>query len=221
MAGLYERVAAHSAGGLSDAELMQVLLRSGTASVPVQETVAMLLARWPALNGLAQANVAQLTAIPGIGLSKAVGLVAGIEFGQRVWSQTTLRYGAAVSSEALGGHLVRRLRGQRREVMLTAYLDTQMRMIQEATTALGGLDAAAADPRVVFASALRQNAGRLIIAHNHPSGDPTPSSADVDVTARFVAAGQLLGIQVVDHLVIGNGSYYSFAEHDEDLSFFK
>ncbi|MFD1483703.1 DNA repair protein RadC [Lacticaseibacillus baoqingensis] len=221
MARLYERVAAHGASGLSDAELIQVLLRSGNGQVPIQATVAAILTQWPALNGLAQATVPDLLALSGIGLSKAVGLVAGVEFGQRVWTQTTLRYGTVVSVQALAAHLMQRLRGQTREVMLTLYLDTKLQVIQEATTALGGLDAATADPRVVFAEALRQNASCLILAHNHPSGDPTPSQADKAVTKRFIQAGQLLGISVYDHLVIGNNQYYSFADHLEDLNFFK
>ncbi len=219
--GLYERVFAHGASGLDDEQLLRVLLRSGSQAVPLTATVAALLQAYPHLARLDHASGVQLATIPGIGLSKAVGIIAGLELGLRVSAQEGLRYGEVRSLAELGGRLVKQLRGVKQEQFIAIYLDARLAVIEQATMALGGLSAAEADPRVVFAKALRLNASHLIIAHNHPSGDPTPSGADIDVTARFIEAGAIIGVVVLDHLVIGQAHYHSFAQNDEGLNFFK
>lgn len=211
--GLYERVAAHGAGPLADQELLQVLLRSGSGSTPVAQTITALLAAYPRLAQLDTATVPELTALPGIGLSKAVGLIAALELGQRVVAQSTARFGTAASSETIGRRLIRRWQGVAQEQVLAIYVDSQLQVISETVVAVGTRDAAAIDPRIVFAEALRQNAAALLLAHNHPSGQVTPSTADAQTTARFAQGGALLGIALLDHLIIGHKRYYSFAQH--------
>ncbi|WP_390408255.1 RadC family protein [Lacticaseibacillus jixiensis] len=210
---LYERVAAHGAGPLEDGELLRVLLRSGSGTTPLTKTVAAVLAAYPRLANLNTATVADLTALPGIGLSKAVGLIAALELGQRVVAQQAARFGTVASSEAIGARLIRQWQGVSQEQVLAIYVDSQLQVIAEAIVAVGGQDAATIDPRVVFAQALRHNAAALLLAHNHPSGLVTPSAADALTTERFAQGGALLGISLLDHLIIGHKHYYSFAQH--------
>ncbi|WP_461213487.1 RadC family protein [Lacticaseibacillus sp. GG6-2] len=218
---LYERVFEHGAGSLSDEQLLRVLLRSGSQTVPLANTVAGLLAAYPHLARLDHADGARLTAISGIGLSKAVGIIASLELGLRVSAQEGLRYGEVKTIDEIGSRLVKQLRGIKQERFIAIFLDARLAVIEQATMALGGMSAAEADPRVVFTKALRVNASYLVLAHNHPSGDPEPSVADISVTARFIEAGVVVGVSVLDHLVIGQSTYHSFAQNDEGLNFFK
>lgn len=218
---LYERIVQNGASALSDAEVYRVLLRSGTKQVPMAQSVAQLLGTFPDFQGLNLVDAKQLMQISGIGLSKAAGLLAAIEFGRRVVEQGTKRYGEVLSVESLADELMPRLGPSPQEHVLAFLLDTQLKLIQEMPVALGGLAQADAEPRVVFSQALRVHAASLILVHNHPSGNVTPSQADVLVTTRFVQAGELIGVAVLDHVIIGAHDYYSFASHHQGLNFFK
>lgn len=218
---LYERIVQNGASALSDAELLRVLLRNGSHQAPMAQIVADVLGEFPDFSGLSLADAKQLMAIVGIGLSKAAGLLAAIEFGRRAVAQSTKRYGDVLSVESVANELMPRLGPSAQEHVLAFLLDTQLRLIQEMSVALGGLAQADAEPRVVFSQALKVHAASLILVHNHPSGKVTPSQADIAVTSRFVAAGRLLGIEVLDHVIIGAQDYYSFASSPEGLNFFK
>lgn len=219
--GLYERVFAHGAGGLSDEELLRVLLRSGSRSAPVRATAQALLSLYPQLAHLDAADGAALTVVAGIGMSKAVGLIAAIELGARVAAQDRVRFGEVRTLDGLARQMMHQLGGLKQERLLAIYLDARLAVIEQVTVAIGGVSEAVADPRVVFTQALRLNASFVILVHNHPSGHPDPSAADVDMTARFIEAGQIVGVTVLDHLIIGGEGYHSFAQTDERLNFFK
>lgn len=216
-----ERLLAHGPQVLSDAELLAVLLRSGNGAVTVDATIQALLTRFPGLSGMAEMKAAELLAVPGIGPSKATSLSAGVELGQRVSRRAYERFGTVASSHSLGQRMLRRFAGVGQEHMLVLLLDVKNAVIQEVEAARGGVDAAMVDPRVVFRAALAVNASRMILVHNHPSGDPRPSAADQALTERFIAAGELLGVTVLDHLIIGASEYFSFAQKSEDLRFSK
>lgn len=218
---LYERIVQNGASALSDAELYRVLLRTGSKQAPMSQIVAELLGTFPDFQGLNLIDAKQLMAISGIGLSKAAGVLAVIEFGRRVVEQSTKRYGEVLSVESLAAELMPRLGASPQEHVLAFLLDTQLKVIQEMPVALGGLAQADAEPRVVFSQALKVHAASLILVHNHPSGNVTPSQADVLVTHRFVQAGELIGVAVLDHVIIGAHDYYSFARHHQGLNFFK
>lgn len=218
---LYEQIATHGASTLSDAELLQVLLRTGSKAVPMQNIVAQLLGSYPQFDGLRLAEAEDLTQISGIGLSKAAGLLAAIEFGQRVNQRSTARFGEVKSVESLAQALMPRLGPSAQEQVLAFLLDSQLALIQEMPVSVGGLTQAAAEPRVVFSQALKVHADSLVLAHNHPSGNVQPSPADKRVTAQFVEAGLVMGIPLLDHLIIGAHDFYSFASQDEGLNFFK
>lgn len=218
---LYERIVKNGASALSDAELLQVLLRNGSKSAPMPQIVAAVLGAFPDFKGLNLADAKQLMAISGIGLSKAAGMLAAIEFGRRVVEQSTKRYGEVLSVESLAAELMPRLGASSQEQVLAFLLDNQLQLIQEMPVALGGLTQAQVEPRVVFSQALKVHAASLILVHNHPSGNVSPSRADRAVTKRFVEAGQLIGIRMLDHVIIGAHDFYSFAGDREGLNFFK
>ncbi|WP_262314732.1 RadC family protein [Lacticaseibacillus parakribbianus] len=205
-----EKIRQYGAAALSDEELVQALLGFGSAAVPLHQTVAAVLAAYPQLRQLRVAEVAELQALPGLGLAKACVLSAAIELGMRVQRRQVLRQGTAVSSATLGAAMVARLAGRSQEVIHAIFLDVQQAVIGEREVARGGLDRAVADPRVVFRAALLLNAAGVVLVHNHPSGRATPSALDDAMTDRFQAAGLAVGVLLVDHLVIGGDNYYSY-----------
>ncbi|WP_125703073.1 RadC family protein [Lacticaseibacillus daqingensis] len=206
-----EALQAHGARTLTDEALVRVLLGSGSATVPLTQTVRALADTYPQLVGLARVTVDDLMALPGIGLGKAALLCAAVEFGRRIQTRQVLRQGRILSSQALGTEMIARLAGEVQEVLVAVLLDVKNAVIAERVIARGGIDQSIADPRVVFREALLANAAKLILVHNHPSGDPAPSAADRTLTQRFADAGQLVGIALLDHLVVGGGRYFSFA----------
>ncbi|WP_204123220.1 RadC family protein [Lacticaseibacillus mingshuiensis] len=207
-----EKLLANGPGVLSDEELLAVLLGAGSKAVPLRQTIAELLARFPNLAGFDQAAATELLRVPGIGLSKATLLAAAAEFGTRVQRRQYFRFGQILSSQTLGETMIRRFRGVGQEVILILLLDVKNKVIQELEIARGGLDAAFADPRVIFRAALVAKASKLILVHNHPSGDSQPSENDRDVTDRFTTAGAMIGIDLLDHVIVGADDFYSFAQ---------
>ena len=171
-----------------------------------------LLQQLDGLQGLSNRSVEELCRISGIGPAKAAQLKAAIELGKRVLA-TPLSSGTTIaSSEDLFHHYYPLLRDLRHEVFKAVLLDAKHAIIREATVSEGSLTVSIVHPREVFNLAVRESAAAVIFVHNHPSGDPSPSEEDRVLTARLVAAGELLGIQVLDHLVIGDGRYTSFAD---------
>lgn len=218
--GPREQVLAHGASSLSDRELLQVVLNSGN-KVALRQTLDILFGLYPHLQGLLTALPEALMAVPGIGQHKAALVLAAVELGQRALRASTMRAGQVTTSAAVAKHMQQRLMGLAHEVIIAVFLDTKNQIIQEQTVAQGGFDQAVADPRVVFGAALRANASKVLLVHNHPSGDATPSQADISVTRRFYDAGGLLGVALLDHVIVGTHDYYSFRQHDASLRIFK
>jgi DNA repair protein RadC len=197
---------------LSDAQLLAILLRVGRRESSAVEVAMDLLRQLDGLRGLSNRSVEELCGVAGIGPAKAAQLKAAIELGKRVLA-APLSSGTAIASSAeLFRHYYPLLRDLRREVFKIVLLDAKHVIIREATVSEGSLTASVVHPREVFNLAVRESAAAVIFVHNHPSGDPAPSEEDRALTARLVAAGELLGIQVLDHLIIGDGRYTSFAD---------
>ncbi|WP_054666072.1 RadC family protein, partial [Lacticaseibacillus camelliae] len=196
-----EMIEAHGALALSDQELLEVVIGSGSGKWQVALVAEAVLRQYPALSGLSAATPAELAQVPGIGPTKAARLLAGLELARRVQQRQTLRYGAVLDAEQIGQAMVQRLSGATEEHLLALMLDVRNAVIRELELAHGGVDKSIADPRVVFRAALALNASRLILVHNHPSGDHLPSAMDSDLTARFVAAGEMIGVTVLDHII--------------------
>jgi len=210
--GPRERLDVLGAEALSDAELVALLLRTGSRRGSAQALAAELLARQGGLRGLGRAGPGELLAIAGIGRAKGASVIAAIELGRRVATHR-LQTGAAVRSPAdVHRHFHARLRDAPHERFLVLLLDGRHRVRREVLTSQGTLTASLVHPREVFRPALREGAAALILVHNHPSGDPTPSREDREVTRRLVRAGELLGVPVLDHVVVAEGGYVSLRE---------
>lgn len=207
-----ERLLAKGPDALSDAHLLAILLRTGRPNSSAVEVAIELLDRLGGVGGLARCGVDELCTTQGIGPAKAAQLKAAVELGRRSMA-VPLTTGVRISSSAdLFKHFHPRLRDLKHEVFKVVLLDAKNAVLKETTVSEGSLTLSIVHPREVFAPAVREAAAGILLLHNHPSGDPTPSSEDRHLTDRLVAVGQLLGIRVLDHLIIGDGRYVSFSD---------
>jgi DNA repair protein RadC len=207
-----ERLLRAGAEALSDAELLAVILRIGRAQSSAVQVARELLEQLEGLQGLSNRGVQELCAVRGIGPAKAAQLKAATELGKRAMAaplSTGTRIG---SSQDLFRHYYPRLRDLRHELFLIVLLDAKHAIMRDSTVSKGSLTLSVVHPREVFTLAVRESAAAVIFVHNHPSGDPQPSAEDRALTSRLVEAGTLLGIPVLDHLIIGDGRYVSFAD---------
>ena len=207
-----ERLLREGPESLSDAQLLAILLRIGRADSTAVEVAMELLQQLDGLKGFSNRGIDELCSIPGIGPAKAAQIKAAIELGKRALS-TPLTTGTRIgASHDLFQHYYPLLRDLRHEVFKTVLLDAKHCILRDATVSEGSLTLSIVHPREVFNLAVRESAAAVIFLHNHPSGDPQPSEEDKMLTRRLVSAGDLLGIQVLDHLIIGDGKYVSFAD---------
>jgi DNA repair protein RadC len=210
--GPRERLDAVGAEVLSDAELVALLLRTGARGESAERVGAGLLALHGGLAGLARAGAAELRRAPGVGPAKSATLQAALELGRRLAGRR-LAPGDAIRSPAdVHRHFHPRLRDAPCERFLVLLLDGRHRVVREVQTSQGTLTASLVHPREVFRPALREAAAAVVLVHNHPSGDPTPSREDREITERLVRAGDLLGIPVLDHVVVAEQGYVSLRE---------
>jgi DNA repair protein RadC len=210
--GPRERLSMQGCAALSDGELVAVLLGTGTRSAPVAVLASQLLEFSGGLHGLAKLSLSELESQRGIGSTKATRLMAAVELGARIQSRPLDRRQAIASSRDVAAALTPRLREDSREHFLAIALDAKNHPVAELTVAMGGLVACSVTPADVFRPVLRAAAVSVIFVHNHPSGIPEPSEADVSVTERLCQAGALLGVNVLDHLVLGRDGYFSFLD---------
>lgn len=207
-----ERLLAKGPEALSDANLLAILLRTGRRDASAVQVALELLDRLGGLGGLAACGTDELCTIPGIGPAKAAQLKAALALGRRSLA-APLSTGTRISSSAdLYKHFHPLLREVKHELFKVVLLDAKNVVIREVTVSEGSLTLSIVHPREVFALAVRESAAAVILLHNHPSGDPTPSGEDRQLTSRLVEAGRLLGIRVVDHVILGDGRYVSFAD---------
>lgn len=207
-----ERLATGDPASLSDTELLAVLLRTGRKGTSALSLAEQVLLRVGGLPGLAAASLAALTAVPGVGMAKAAEVMAAVELARRL-----VRSGADRRPQIRTPSDVYDLVGldmgrQDREQFVVLLLDVRHRLIRSCPVSVGELTQTPAHPREVFKPAIQHSAAAVVLVHNHPSGDPTPSEGDVHLTARLAAAGEILGIEVLDHVVIGLGRYASLKE---------
>lgn len=196
-----ERLVDYGAKNLADHELLAILLRTGTKELSVLEMAKTILYEIGGLKALEEKTVDELTEIKGIGLTKAVVLLAAIELGKRTMS--TWSEGIKILSQKDVFNLLHHELGSlKQEVLIALYLDTKAHLIQKKEIFVGGLNQSLIHPREIFKYAVKCSAFQVILAHNHPSGDPEPSPQDIDITKRIIEAGNMMQIQVVDHVII-------------------
>jgi DNA repair protein RadC len=204
-----ERLVRFGAESLSTAELVAVILGSGTKSQPVLQLAHHLVTHFGSLNNLCNATLSELCEIKGIGLAKAIQLKAAFNLGMRA-SKQTIQPKYRIEHPAHAYNLIKdELENEKRELFVAILQDTKGYVICHEVISIGNLSQTLVHPREVFYPAIRHKAASLIVAHNHPSGDPTPSPEDFELTKILINAGKLIGIPLHDHLIIGQQKYVS------------
>ncbi|WP_108023750.1 RadC family protein [Melghirimyces profundicolus] len=207
-----ERMCKEGPSSLSNAELVAILLRTGTSSESVLQLAGRVLAQTESLKGLAESTLNELIQIKGIGPAKAVQLLAGIELGRRVSRALPAERAVIRSPGDAAGYVMDEMRFQSQEHFLCLFLNTKNRVIDKKCIFVGSLNSSVVHPREVFREAIRRSSAGVVCVHNHPSGDPTPSREDVHVTERLYEAGRIVGIELLDHIIIGDNRFYSMKE---------
>lgn len=207
-----ERLAHAGPAALSNAELLAIILRVGVKGENVVRMSERLLAKYKGLDGLARASFTELCAEKGMGLAKAVQLKAALELGRRLLLASPNDRPTVRSPADAAALIMLDMAGLEQEHLRVILLDTRNRVIAISEVYKGSLNTAMIRVGELFRDAIRHNCAALIVAHNHPSGDPTPSPEDIAVTKQIVEAGKLLDIEVLDHLVIGQQRYVSLKE---------
>ena len=209
----YEKAGRLGTNALTDVELLAVLLRTGTRNKSVFETAGELLSNLPGgLRDLTSLSVPQLMKISGIGKVKALQLTAAAELAKRI-SRTRLDMRNRFSDPgSIAEHYSADLRFQHQEHVILICLDSQNRCIDDACISLGSVNAAIISPREIFRRAIAYNAVRIILIHNHPSGVAHPSSEDISMTMRLSEISHIMEIPLIDHIIIGDNSYFSMSE---------
>lgn len=207
-----ERMQHYGPGALSHAELLAILLRTGTKDESSVHLAQRILNESGGLRRLAESEWEELTRIRGIGPAKALQLQAAIELGRRVARSRLPDTVKITCPQDAANLLMEELRHLKEEHFVCLFLDTKNQVIGRQTLSIGSLNASIVHPREVFRAAIRRSSASILCAHNHPSGDPTPSPEDIALTRRLSEAGELLGVELLDHLVIGDNRYTSLKE---------
>ena len=213
----YEKCFELGPEALTDTELLAVILRSGTrelTSVRLADTVlsATRQTAFPGLTGLYHMSVQELMKLPGIGRVKAVQLKCIGELSRRIAGSAARQSINLSEPGTIADYYMERLRHEEQEHLYSLMLDARNNYMGEQLLSRGTATSALISPREIFAEALRRQALGVVIVHNHPSGDPSPSDCDMEVTGRVMRSGMILGIPLLDHIVIGDHKYFSFRE---------
>ncbi len=209
-----ERLARLGPAALSEVELLAVIISSGSKRTPVLDLSRALISQFGSVAGVGRATLEELEQVPGIKRAKAAKIVAAFELARRGETEFACRERQDLSDAASAARLMRSiLNDWDKECFCSFYLDTRNRLLGHDRVSVGSLDATLAHPREVFEKAVRAKAASVVVCHNHPSGDPTPSDDDVRLTRRLAEAGKILGIRLLDHIVVARDAHYSFRAH--------
>jgi DNA repair protein RadC len=206
-----ERLMSHGPEALSNTELLSVILGSGTKNESVMNLSARILSSY-GFERLSDAGHRQLKTVHGISDAKACTILASVELGKRIATGGHAGRRSVQGPEDVAMMVAPRMRGLRKEHFRGIYLDSKKHVIKDELISVGGLNSNSVHPREVFGPAIRESAAALILVHNHPSGDPTPSRDDVKTTGMISEAAEMLGIELLDHIVIGRDGYRSLRE---------
>ncbi|HEY5512160.1 MAG TPA: DNA repair protein RadC [Geomonas sp.] len=209
-----EKLLQQGASALSDAELLALIIGSGDAGSKrsALDLGRALLQEFGTLRALADASCAEMQRVKGVGPAKATSIKAALTLSSRFMGRTLESLTRYTSPSQVFEHLNYEFRDRRKEYFMALLLDGKNRIIKRAQISEGSLSQSIVHPREVFNVAVRESAAAMILLHNHPTGDPTPSAEDLEVTRRLCEAGELMGIKVLDHIIIGDGAFYSFTE---------
>jgi DNA repair protein RadC len=207
-----EKLQRMGAGALGDNELLAIVLGHGGARTTALDMANAVLGATDGVHGLVRTRCDELRAIPGIGGARAAQILAAVELGRRTLTRPT-RDRVQIKSARTAAELLLPQYGNRPvEQFGVLLLDTKHRVLRTLVLSVGTLDASIVHPRDVFGAAAAAGAAALVLFHNPPSGDPKPSTDDIDLTRRLAAVGMLMGIDVIDHVILADARYYSFRE---------
>lgn len=207
-----ERLLSEGARFLSNQELLAILLRTGTKKESVLQLSQRVLTNFDGLYLLKDATIEELCEIKGIGTAKAVEVCAALELGRRISKLQIEERFIIRSPEDVSRYVMEDMRFLTQEHFVCLYLNTKNHVLHRETVFVGSLNASIVHPREVFKEAFRRSAASIICLHNHPSGDPTPSREDIEVTKRLRECGKVLGIELLDHVIIGDQRFISLKE---------
>lgn len=212
----YERCLQEGPAALSDAELLSVIIRTGSRgenSLALSQKILALNYPNEGILGLLHLSLQDFMAVKGVGKVKGIQLLCIGELSRRIWKKEAVRDVICFNEpKTIADYYMEDMRHMEQEHLRAMYLNTKNALIKDILISKGTVNASLAEPREIFIEALRCHAVHLILVHNHPSGDPTPSRADCELTGRIKAAGELIGIHLIDHIVIGDNEYISFRE---------
>jgi len=197
---------------LSNTELLAIMLRTGTRQYGALQLAQEILDQSGGLKALNEATPEELMKLDGVGQSKAVMILAGLEMGRRIMEAQSQKSEMLLSPEDGYQLLSPGMRHLTQEHFVVLFLDTKNYVIGKKTVFIGSLNKAIVHPREVFKEAIKRSSAAIVCAHNHPSGDPTPSAQDIQLTHRLEEVGELVGIKLVDHIIIGEGQFASLRE---------
>jgi len=209
-----EKLLAKGSHALTETELLAIILRNGNASTGESaiDQARLLLNQFGGLKGIDDASASEISAVKGIGPAKVAEIKACLEIGKRIGSQKWETGQPLHSAEDVYQHFRENLGREKRELFYVVLLNNKNRKMREVKISEGSLTASLVHPREVYNPVIRESAAGVIFVHNHPSGDPAPSPEDIDITKRLKEVGDVMGVRVLDHVVIGHDRYFSFNE---------
>ncbi|MBF4694864.1 RadC family protein [Fusibacter ferrireducens] len=211
-----EKMMMYGEQALSNAELLAIILRTGTAKKSAIDVAHDLIEKCPAdFSDLNQFSLEELCEIEGIGPSKACQILSSLELGRRIQRSSFKSKTKVTSPDAIFTFFKSEIGHEKVEKFIVVLLNTKNEMIKWEIISVGSLNASIVHPREVFNKAIKKNAAAIIAVHNHPSGHVTPSREDLNITMRLKEAGRIVGINLIDHIIIGHEKYYSFKENDQ------
>lgn len=205
-----EKLSRYGVAALSNAELVALLLGSGTGNVSALALAGQLISRDPSgILFLVDCTLEELCSVKGIGPAKASVIMAAVEIGRRIMTAPRRKKIKTSSPEQIAALFMEKMRYLKKEVFKVLLLNVKNEIISIEDVSMGSISNSEAHPREVFSAPVRRGAASVVLVHNHPSGNPEPSESDLLVTQRMALAGDILGIKVLDHVIIGDGSYVS------------
>lgn len=207
-----ERLLSEGAKNLSTTELLAIIIRTGTSALTAIQVSDLLLKHFGNLDLIAQAEIEEISVIKGIGQTKAIQIKAALELGTRLLTLKARERKGVRSAGDIFDLLNPTMRYLDREHFKAVLLDTKNQVLKVKDISIGSLNASIVHPRELFKAAIKVSSAAIILAHNHPSGDPSPSPEDLEITKRLWEGGQILGIKILDHIIIGDNRYVSLKE---------
>ena len=207
-----ERLINYGAENISNEELLAIVLKCGIKNINSKELANLIIKNFNGIENLKNVSINKLSEIKGIGITKASQVLAALELGRRVYYVKNKNNVKISSTTELFNIYRSEFDYTKQEKFCAVYLDAKKKVIKFKTLFKGTLDKSTVHPREVFKEALLLSASAVIVMHNHPSGDVTPSTEDIEITNSLISSGEMLGIKLLDHIIFGNNFYYSFYE---------